>query len=84
MFLMHTNLISLECCAQILYIPVSEHFSFSKIIHPGVGYQKLWSIYGCNKALLCGKTHSDRLDLAPQWVGLCPPRPTPTQIESID
>ena len=28
------KLISLKCCAKMYYIPVSEHFSFAKIIHP--------------------------------------------------
>jgi hypothetical protein len=30
----------------------------------------------CNTAILLGETISDWLDLAPKWVGLCPPWPT--------
>ena len=34
MFHKHKKLISLKCCAQICIHPLSEHFSFAKIIHP--------------------------------------------------
>jgi hypothetical protein len=34
MFHTHKKLISLKFCAQFVYIPVSEHFSFAKEIYP--------------------------------------------------
>jgi hypothetical protein len=43
----------------------------------------LRSFYVCNKAFLRGKTNSDWMGLATQWVGLCPPMAAPLPSHEI-